>query len=298
MKLPIVKHIGIVAPARKISLIEIEPAIKILKGWGINIFLGENLFSEANQFSGTDQERIADFQAMIDNPEIDAIVCARGGYGTSRIVDKIDFSPLNNRFKWIVGYSDITVLHNALANINLPSLHATMPINFPKNDSDSLNYLKQLLLNGEFPYYHFESHELNRQGHAEAPIVGGNLSVLYHLRGTPFDLDVTDKILFIEDLDEYLYHIDRMLINFRLAGWFNKIKGLIIGSMEDMHDNTIPFGKNAREIVADIVKNYDFPVAFIDGIGHTKRNLPLILGMPVKMTVNNSGTNIHFGEKQ
>jgi len=294
MKLPIVKNIGIVAPARKISPKEIEPAIDILKGWGINIFLGENLFSEANQFSGTDQQRAADFQSMIDDTKIDAIICARGGYGTSRIVDKLDFLPLKNHFKWIIGYSDITVLHNALAKIHLPSLHASMPINFPENDNDSLNYLKHFLLNGKFPHYHFESHVLNRQGKAEAPIVGGNLSVLYHLRGTPFDLDVTDKILFIEDLDEYLYHIDRMLINFRLAGWFSQIKGLIIGGMKGMHDNTIPFGKNTREIVADIVKDYHFPVAFIDGIGHSKRNLPLILGMPVKMRVDDNGSSLHF----
>lgn len=294
MKLPIVKNIGIVAPARKISPTEIKPAIGILKGWGINVFLEENIFSEANQFSGTDQERADDFQAMIDNQKIGAIICARGGYGTSRIVDQLDFSPLNNRFKWIVGYSDVTVLHNALANKNLPSLHATMPINFTENDSDSLNYLKDLLLNGKFPHYHFESHMLNRPGKAEAPIVGGNLSVLYHLRGTPFDLDVTDKILFIEDLDEYLYHIDRMLINFRLAGWFGKIKGLIIGGMEKMHDNTIPFGKNAREIVADIVKDYHFPVAFINGIGHTKRNLPLVFGKSVKMEVDKNETTISY----
>ncbi len=292
MKFPQVKKIGIAAPARKISRSEIEPAVTILKSWGIEVVSGKNLFGEAHQFSGTDNERTADFQAMINDPEIDAILCARGGYGTARIVDNLDLSPIQKHFKWVVGYSDVTVLHNALAKNGLPSLHATMPINFPTNDEASLTALKEILTNTKLPEYQFDTHRLNRTGKAEAPIAGGNLSVLYSLRGTRFDLDVSGKILFIEDLDEYLYHIDRMLMNFRLAGWFDKIKGLIIGGMEDMHDNTVPFGKNAREIVADVVKDFDFPVAFIDGIGHTQRNLPLVFGIPIQLEVNENGTTI------
>ncbi len=294
MNFPTIKKIGIVAPARKISPQELKFAVKILKSWDLEVVFGKNLFGENHQFSGTDQERTFDFQAMIDNPGIDAILCARGGYGSSRIVEKLNFSSLHKQFKWIVGYSDITVLHNAMARENLPSLHATMPVNFSGNDKESLSRLKHILLDGGLPEYYFENHDLNRTGKTDAPIVGGNLSVLYHLRGTPFDLDVDEKILFIEDLDEYLYHIDRMLINFRLAGWFDKIKGLIVGGMEDMHDNTVPFGKNAREIVANVVKDFDFPVAFIDGIGHTKRNLPLILGIPVQLEVNEIETTISY----
>ncbi len=294
MIFPKVKKVGIVAPARKISHEELYPAAKILEDWGMEVVFGKNLFRENHQFSGTDKERTEDFQSLIDNPDIHAICCARGGYGTSRIVDKLDLSSFHSQFKWIIGYSDITVLHNAMAKIKLPSLHASMPINFVENDDDSLNYLKRILIDGEFPEYHFEKHFLNREGITEAPIVGGNLSVLYHLRGTPFDLDVAGKILLIEDLDEYLYHIDRMLINFRLAGWFNQIKGLIVGNMENMHDNTVPFGKNSREIIAGITKDFNFPVAFINGIGHTKRNLPLILGVTAKLEVDRYGTKIHY----
>ncbi|RKX17026.1 MAG: LD-carboxypeptidase [Candidatus Zixiibacteriota bacterium] len=294
MKFPQVKKIGIVAPARKISQAEIEPAVTILKSWGLEVVLGKNLFGKNHQFSGTDEERITDFQMMINNPEINAILCARGGYGSARIVDSLDFSPLQKYFKWITGYSDITVLHNAMAKENLPSLHATMPINFLTNDSVSLTLLKEIFLNTKLPNYRFDAHPLNRAGMVKAPIVGGNLSVLYSLRGTRFDLDVSGKILFIEDLDEYLYHIDRMLLNFRLAGWFGKIKGLIVGGMEDMHDNIVPFGKTACEIVIDEVKDFDFPVAFINGIGHTKRNLPLILGMVSTITVDETGTKIIY----
>jgi len=294
MDFPKVKKIGIVAPARKISKAEIEPAVTILKSWGIETILGKNLFSENHQFSGTDDERTDDFQAMIDNPGIDAILCARGGYGSSRIVNNLDFSPIKEHFKWITGYSDVTVLHNAMAKEDLPSLHATMPINFSTNDSESLAMLKEIFINAKLPEYQFDSHPLNRAGNVEAPIVGGNLSVLYSLRGTRFDLNVSGKILFIEDLDEYLYHIDRMLINFRLAGWFNKIKGLVIGGMEDMHDNTIPFGKNVREIVADVIKDFDFPVAFVNGIGHTKQNLPLALGITSTLVVDEIGTRIIY----
>jgi muramoyltetrapeptide carboxypeptidase len=206
----------------------------------------------------------------------------------------LDFSPLKEHFKWITGYSDVTVLHNAMAKEDLPSLHATMPINFSTNDSESLAMLKEIFINAKLPEYQFDSHPLNRAGNVEAPIVGGNLSVLYSLRGTHFDLNVSGKILFIEDLDEYLYHIDRMLINFRLAGWFNKIKGLVIGGMEDMHDNTIPFGKNAREIVADVIKDFDFPVAFVNGIGHTKQNLPLALGITSTLVVDEIGARIIY----
>lgn len=291
---PIVKKIGIIAPARKISYETIKPAVQVFNNWGIEVIFGKYLFGEFHQFSGNDKERAADIMSMINRQDIDAIISARGGYGSARIVEQLNFDYFHKKFKWIIGYSDITVLHNALAKKGLPSLHATMPINFPENDAESLTKLKQILLNKKMPEYHFPANLLNRFGKVKAPITGGNLSVIYSLRGTQFDLDVEGKILFIEDLDEYLYHIDRILINFKLAGWFNKIKGLIIGGMENMHDNTIPFGKNAKEIIADIVAPFDFPVGFITGIGHTKKNLPLIFNIPAEMDVSNRGTRISF----
>lgn len=298
MEFPVVKKIGIVAPARKISLEEIQPAIDMFNNWKIEVVLGKNLFSEHNQFAGTDIMRVSDFQKMINQPDIDAIIAARGGYGTARIIDKLNFAPLKNHFKWIIGYSDITVLHNRLHKLRMPSLHATMPINFPNNDADSLDALKQILMNRKQQQYTFQNHELNKTGFANAPLVGGNLSVLYSLRGTKYDLDVKGKILFIEDLDEYLYHIDRMITNLKLSGWFQKIKGLIIGGMDDMHDNTVPYGKSAREIIAEAVKDSSFPVAFINGIGHSNRNLPLVLGETIRFEVSKSGSIIDYALKK
>ncbi len=288
--------IGIVAPARKVSVDEIAPAIQIVKGWGLNVVLGKNLFGNFNQFSGTDFERAADLQEMFENPDVKAILCARGGYGSVRLLDKINLRDLQRNPKWLVGYSDITVLHGILNNWYLvETLHATMPINFPKDgkDDSSTALLKQTLF-GKSPFYNIEPHSLSRKGSGEGFVTGGNLSILYSLSGTDADIAADEKILFIEDLDEYLYHIDRMIMNLKHSGKLKNLAGLVVGSMSEMHDNTIPFGKTAYEIIREAVEEYDYPVCFGFPAGHNGENVPLILGRKAKLDVTNQGATLQF----
>ena len=282
--------VGIVAPARKISRTEIMPATNMLQSWGYEVVEGDHLFGSADQFSGTDEERAGDFQAMLDDESIKAIFCARGGYGSVRIIDMLDFSSFIEKPKWIVGYSDITVFHSHISrHFNIQSLHATMPVNFPADEkmNNALAGLKEIL-EGSYPQYQLDSHPLNRPGLASGALCGGNLSILYSLNATPSDINTDGKILFIEDLDEYLYHIDRMMTNLKRSGKLEKLAGLIVGGMNDMNDNTIPFGKTAYEIIAETVAVYNFPVIFDFKSGHISENLGLIIGGQMKMEVGES----------
>lgn len=285
--------VAIVSTARKISLKEIQPAIAILQGWGLKVIVGETIGFEANQFAGTDIQRTHDFQQMLNNPKIKAIWCARGGYGTVRIIDQLDFSFFKSNPKWIVGYSDITVLHNHIHNIGFESLHATMPLDVAKNTGESFKTLKKSLF-GEDLLYEIISSKENKIGVASGELIGGNLSILYSLLGSKSSIKTNGKILFIEDLDEYLYHIDRMLMNLKRNNYFNNLNGLIVGGMSDMHDNTIPFGKSAKEIILDIVSEYDFPVVFDFPAGHLNDNRALILGRKVNLEVNKNKTKLTF----
>lgn len=281
---PFLKHgdkIGIVATARKISKAEIDPAIAILKNWGLEVILGRNLFKEYHQFSGTDQERSEDLQEMLNDNSVRAVISARGGYGSIRIIDHVDFSKFIQHPKWIIGYSDITVLHSHIHNMGVETLHATMPINFTKN-AEATETLRKALF-GEELKYEVEPHPLNRKGFAKGKLIGGNLSLLYALSGSISDIDTKDKILFIEDLDEYLYHIDRMILNLKRAGKLNQLAGLIVGGMTDMKDNAIPFGKTAEEIIADVVSEFNYPVCFGFPAGHGEKNFALILGKEITL---------------
>lgn len=278
--------IGIVACARKISREEMAPAIEILKSWGLEVVLGKNVFNADNQFSGTDAERSDDLQTMLDTASVKAIISARGGYGTMRIIDKINFENFKKSPKWLVGYSDITVLHSHIHTLGIETIHATMPINFNK-DADALETLRKALF-GEKISYEIDSHSLNRKGVAEGELVGGNLSLLYALTGSASDIDTSGKILFIEDLDEYLYHIDRMMMNLKRSGKLSRLAGLVVGGMTDMKDNAIPFGKTAEEIILDAVKEYNYPVCFRFPAGHVDKNFALYLGRTVKLEI--SGT--------
>ena len=275
--------IGIVACARKISLEEIQPAIDILKDWGLDVVLGKNLFNVDNQYSGTDKERAEDLQTMLDDPSIKAIISARGGYGTMRIIDKIDFKQFKKQPKWIVGYSDITVLHSHIHNFKIETLQATMPVNFTKNKEATESLRRGLF--GEESIYSMEANPLNKKGKAKGIVVGGNLSLLYALTGSPSDIDTNGKILFIEDLDEYLYHIDRMMINLKRAGKLKHLAGLVVGGMTDMKDNATPFGKTAEEIIIDAVKEYNYPVCFNFPAGHIDRNLAIRFGREAQLKV-------------
>ena len=290
-KLKIGDKIGIVSTARKISLEELKAAILILESWELEIVLGQNLFEENNQFSGTIQQRSDDLQSMIDNDTIKAILCARGGYGTVQIIDNIDFSKLKNNSKWIIGYSDVTVLHSHLNNLGIASLHASMPINFETNTNESLTSLKNSLFGIENSI-ECKTHPFNRLGKIKAEIVGGNLSILYSLLGSDSDIDTDDKILFIEDLDEYLYHIDRMLINLKRNGKFTKLKGLIVGGMSGMNDNDTPFGKTAEEIISEHTKGYDFPICFGFPAGHLEDNRTIRFGLSSVLEITENGVSL------
>ena len=287
-KLKIGDKIGVISTARKITLDELAPAIKTIESWELKVELGSNLFEADNQFSGTIEQRSTDLQTMIDDDSIKAILCARGGYGTVQIIDNIDFSKLKNKPKWIVGYSDVTVLHSHLNKLSIASLHATMPINFEKNTPKALESLKSALFDlcnlTEINHHHF-----NRFGKVEGQIVGGNLSILYSLLGSDSDINTEGKILFIEDLDEYLYHVDRMMMNLKRNGKLNNLKALIIGGMSDMNDNTIPFGKTAEEIILEYIKEFDFPVCFNFPAGHLDDNRTLVFGKECTLEINENG---------
>ena len=287
-KLKIGDKIGIISPARKITLNELDPAIKTIESWKLKVELGSNLFEVDNQFSGTIEQRSTDLQTMIDDDSIKAILCARGGYGTVQIIDNIDFSKLKNNPKWIVGYSDVTVLHSHLNKLGIASLHATMPINFKTNAKESLASLKNGLFGNENNIL-CGPHPFNKFGKVEAEVVGGNLSILYSLLGSNSDVDTDGKILFIEDLDEYLYHIDRMMMNLKRNGKFTKLKGIVVGGMSDMNDNKIPFGKTAEEIILEYIKEFDFPVCFNFPAGHLDDNRTLVFGKECTLEINENG---------
>lgn len=288
--------VAIVAPARKVSPAEMLPAIELLGSWGLKVITGKNLYGSQNQYSGTDEERLADLQQMLDDADVKAIFCARGGYGTLRIIDKIDFSAFEKSPKWIVGFSDVTVLHSHInRNLNIETIHAAMPLTFPKENSDhpALCTLHDALF-GKKLSYSIASGHFNRNGFAEAEIIGGNLSILYALSGSVSDIETSGKILFIEDLDEYLYHIDRMMMNLKRAGKLSDLAGLIVGGMSKMNDNAIPFGKNAEEIIAEAVSEYNYPVCFGFPAGHQDDNRAIILGRTVTFEANESGVKIDF----
>ena len=283
-KLKVGGKIGIISTARNISLQELTPAITILESWGLEVVLGKNIFEEDNQFAGTIEQRTADLQSMTDNEDIKAILCARGGYGSIQIIDNIDFSTLQKSPKWIVGFSDVTVLHSHLNNLGLATLHATMPINFATNTNKALKGLKNILFGNE-KNIKCSPHPFNKYGKAEAEIIGGNLSILYSLLGSESDINTDRKILFIEDLDEYLYHIDRMMMSFKRNGKLENLKALIVGGMSDMNDNDIPFGETAEEIILQHTKGYDFPICFGFPAGHLDDNRAIKFGVKSKLEI-------------
>ena len=279
--------VAIVATARKITHEEIKPALQTLESWGLQVVLGGNLFKVDNQYAGTDEQRCADLQTMLDDKSIKAIIFARGGYGTVRIVDNLDFTIFKENPKWLCGYSDITVLHSHIhTQFNIPTIHSVMLSGF--GNAVAENTLKQALF-GELNHYHFPADNiLNKQGTTEGVLVGGNLSLLYALLGSASDIDTDGKILFIEDLDEMLYHIDRMMINLKRNGKLKGLKGLIVGGMTAMKDNDVPFGKTAEAIIAEHVAEYDFPIVYNFPTGHIEDNNALMLGVKVRLEIDNN----------
>lgn len=275
----------IISSARKVLPEEVNAAVEVLKSWELLVEFGDNLYAEFNQFAGSDLQRTNDLQKAINDESIKAILFARGGYGTIRIVDAINYSALTKNPKWVIGFSDITVLHAHLEkNFGIATLHSPMAFNFQKTPEEVLEKIKNLLFEGS-QQYKVAAHPMNRKGESEGLLIGGNLSIIYSLLGSISDSDTDGKILFLEDLDEYLYHIDRMLQSLKRAGKLAKLAGLIIGGMNDMKDNLVPFGKSPEEIILDAVKEFDYPVCFGFPSGHLPINFPLLLGDKIHFSV-------------
>ena len=286
--------ISLIAPARKVTEDEMSFAIDYIKNRGFEPVYDKRLFDSYHQFAGNDDARASLIQEHIDSDDIDAIFCVRGGYGTVRIIDRLNFDKFIKKPKWIIGYSDITVLHAKLQSLGCESIHATMPINFTDNTQAALDSVFNFL-KGEKISYEIDSTPINVYGTAEAELVGGNISVLYSLLGSNIFPDTNGKILFLEDLDEYLYHIDRMMTALVRAGKLDSIKGLVVGGLTKMHDNNIPFGKTAEEIILEKVRDKNIPVCFNFPAGHIDDNRALILGRKTKFSVGEKVT-LDFGD--
>lgn len=277
--------VAIVCTARKISKKELDPAIKLLTHWGLKVKLGDTVGKEDYQFGGTDVQRAEDFQKMLDDKEVQAIWCARGGYGTVRMIDEVNFSSIETNPKWIIGYSDPTVLHCHIHNLGVATIHGQMCLEIENKTEATRDTLKNILF-GNYDAIKFASDfKLNRTGRAKGQLIGGNLSVLSSVLGSKSTIKTEGKILFLEDLDEYLYHIDRMVHNIKRNGFFKNLAGLVIGGLTDMHDNTSPFGQSAEEIIANAVKEFNFPVCFNFPAGHSKDNRALIFGAETELIV-------------
>ena len=294
MKLQQGAVIGITCPSGYVSAERIQYAITVLERWGYKVKVGKTVGSEFHYFSGTDQQRLSDLQAMMDDPAIDAILMGRGGYGMSRIIDDLDFTGFIAKPKWICGFSDITVLHSHItANLGIPTLHSPMCGAFkPETENeDDLLSLKRALA-GEPEQYIIPAATFSRAGEGTGVLTGGNLSLLVHMIGTRSDVDTTGKILFLEDLGEHLYHIDRMLVQLKRAGKLDNLAGLILGGFTDLQDTERPFGQTIEEIIWDKVKEYNYPVCFNFPSGHQDVNYTLALGMQHTLTVGNRGAEL------
>ena len=287
--------ISIVSPAGQIDRETIDNATKIMQECGLQIEIGQYVCENFMGFAGSDEQRRDDLQAAINNPDTKAIICSRGGYGCGRIIDEIDFTPLQKNPKWLVGFSDITVLHARLFRLGIQSIHGAMPKNFsnyPENN-ESLKTLYQALF-GELCEYEIASHKLNKNGQAKGKLVGGNLSLIANLAATPDDIDTTDAILFIEDVGEFLYNIDRMLNNLQRSGKLNKLKGLIVGNFSNTKNDSFIFDKTAYEIISSYVENLNIPVCFGFPAGHEEPNYALYFGREITLDINKISTKIIF----
>jgi muramoyltetrapeptide carboxypeptidase len=276
--------IALIAPAGRITEEAVLPALPRLKEWGLNLVSGQYVFAESYQFAGTDEQRLSDLQRALDEPAIRCIICARGGYGTTRIVDRLEFTAFLQKPKWLVGYSDITTLHQKLHGLGVESLHATMPLLFGRDTAFSIQSLRNLLFGGEADYRELP-HPFNRTGETTGVLIGGNLALLASNTGTASDVDTTGKLLFIEDISEYLYNIDRMMIQLKRAGKLAGLAGLIVGHFTESKDNEIPFGKDPYQIVAEAVQEYSYPVCFGFPVGHEPENWAMPCGRTARLQV-------------
>jgi len=285
-------RIAIIAPAGKIKREVVDSVVKVFESWGLQVDLGENLFNDHFQYAATDKKRLQDFQKALDDNEVKAILCARGGYGLIRIIDELDFTNFQKNPKWIIGYSDVTILQAHIhSNFGIETIHATMAAGL--SDGQSAESLRKSLF-GESLTYDFETNLLSKTGTAKGDLVGGNLAILCSLIGSESDIDTADKILFIEDIGEFLYRLDRMMWQMKRSGKLDNLAGLIVGGMTDMKDNDDPFGKTAYEIIAEAVGEFDYPVCFNFPSGHQKNNRALIVGRKITLLINDTTSNIEL----
>lgn len=286
--------IRIVSPSGKIDEKHVLPAVEWLKTQGYTVELGKHVFAQHFQFAGTDDQRLEDLQIALDDLETEVILCSRGGYGTVRIIDKLDFTRFLEKPKWVVGFSDISIIHSCLNKLGAATLHGVMPRYFFDAEGQPSEDLKSMIsiITGGKVIYSIVSTKYNRLGNAEAELVGGNLSIVSSLHGTDYELDTTGKILFLEDIDEFLYHTDRMVYQLKLSGKLDNLAGLILGDFTDMKDNESPFGKTVHEIILDAVKEFNYPVCFGFPAGHNTKNLALSFGQNWELDITKEASKL------
>ncbi|MFT4156268.1 S66 peptidase family protein [Parafilimonas sp.] len=286
--------IGMICPSGCMPPEKIQRCMNMLQQWGFTVKQGKTLGTQCSYFSGTDEDRLNDLQTMLDDEAVKAIFCARGGYGLSRIIDNINFEKFVQHPKWIIGYSDITLLLSHVhSNYNIASLHAPMASAF--NDmEEGEGYIQSIFnsITGQPQFYTISAHALNRNGLAQGELSGGNLALLAHIVGSASDIDTKNKILFIEDIGEYLYNVDRMLLQLKRAGKLDGLAGFIVGRFADMKDTAIPFGQELYELIFDKVKEYTYPVCFGFPVGHVKENYALKVGTNFRFNVNGDAVTL------
>lgn len=274
----------------------IENAKKLIIEWGLVPIIGNNIYKKNYHFAGNDKERFDDLQWAFDHKNIKAIWCARGGYGSIRIVDKLNFDQFKKYPKWLIGYSDITVLHNKLNNLGFETIHGMMAVNMEENQKEIIESIESLknCLFGKLKSYHINNNKYNRIGKSSGILVGGNLTLLASQLGSNSEIDTKNKILFIEEIGEYKYHIDRMLQSLKRAGFFDNCNGVIIGDMSEIKINSPSWGSSVNELIYDVLKPYKFPISFGIQSGHLKHNKSLIFGRNIDLDVKSSKTIISF----
>lgn len=284
--------IAIVCPAKKLPR-SIAYEISVFEAWGLKVVIGKTVHASHNQFAGDDELRARDLQTYLDDPEIKAIIAGRGGYGTIRIIDELDFTAFKDHPKWIIGFSDITVLlSHVLAQFGIQSIHGQMPYTFDTATPESLESLRRALFGENLSYEYSSGVFPNRVGEAEGVLIGGNLTLLVMLQGSASEIDYTDKILFLEDVGEHEYSIDRMMRMLKRSGKLAKLKGLIVGAFNEVEVETIPFGSTPEEVIWDIVKEYDYPVCFNFPAGHIDDNRTMVVGASVQLNVGTNKTDL------
>lgn len=292
-------RVGVLAPASVVKYEDVIPGIRLFsEQWDLEVTEGKTLGTSFNQFSASDEDRLADMQRMLDDPSIKAIIAARGGYGCSRIVDGLNFDKFLENPKWIVGFSDLTVFLARTYQLGFASIHAPMAKSITTPGAEVAADSLHSMLFGKLPEYQVPAHPLNRTGKASAPVVGGNLCIFSHMIGSETEVDTEGKILFIEDINEYLYNLDRMMIQLKRAGKLSGLAGLVVGQFTDMKDNNNPtFGKDSYGIVQEHVSAYDYPVCFDFPVGHVADNRAMGVGMQASLEVNENSTTLRFEQQ-